>query len=323
MTIAPPVHPDLALLAADSRPGGWDVGRVVVADRPGRGAVAVRVGRGLVRRLEPGPCGPVVLEARSTGTAIICEVWGPGSTPPQDADRLLAATAAWAGCDDDLTGYAACVDAHPVVAELHRRLGAHRLSRIPRIAEALGRSVLGQLVQGAEARRSTVQLAALIGQTGPCGLWTWPDARTIGTTDAWVLRRCGISLRGARALHGAAMDDARLTRCADDWSALDARLRALPGVGVWTSGETRMLLGHADAVSVGDYHLPAVIGTALTGEQRARTDWTDAEMLALLAPFAGHRGRVSRLVERGVAMGLVRSPQRRAPRAALSAHRYW
>jgi 3-methyladenine DNA glycosylase/8-oxoguanine DNA glycosylase len=250
-------------------------------------------------------------------------VWGPAETPPEEREALLAAAVAWAGCDDDLTGYAACVDAHPVVAELHRRLGTHRLSRLPRVAEALGRAVLGQLVQGLEARRSTVQVAACCGRSGPSGLWTWPTAGEIGATDAAVLRRCGVSLKCARALHAGAVDDARLARLVGDWDRLDARLRALPGVGVWTSGETRIALGDADAVSVGDWHLPSVVGTALTGERRGRADWTDEEMLALVAPFAGHRGRVIRLVERGAALGIVRRQERRAPRAALSAHRYW
>ncbi len=320
---APSTQPVSTLLAADGRPGGWDVARVALTDSPGPGAVAVRPRRGVVRRLEPGSAGPVVLEARSRSGEITCEVWGPAATPADEVAGHLAAAVAWAGCDDDLSGYTACVDAHPVVAELHQRLGTHRLSHLPRVGEAFGRSVLGQLVQGIEARRSTRQIAALLGTPGPGGLWTWPSALTIGQTHAAALRPCGVSLKMAQALHGGAVDDARLARLVGDWSRLDARLRALPGVGAWTSGETRVLVGDADAVSIGDYHLPSVVGTALTGEERVRTDWTDAEMLDLLAPFTGHRGRVIRLVERGAAMGLVRRQQRRAPRAALSAHRYW
>jgi 3-methyladenine DNA glycosylase/8-oxoguanine DNA glycosylase len=52
-------------------------------------------------------------------------------------------------------------------------------------------------------------------------------------------------------------------------------------------------LGHPDAVSVGDYHLPNMVVHLLTGRPRG----TDAEMLALLAPWAGSRQRVMRLVE--------------------------
>ena len=54
-----------------------------------------------------------------------------------------------------------------------------------------------------------------------------------------------------------------------------------------------MALGDADAVSVGDYHLKNVVAWALAQEPRA----TDARMLELLEPYAGHRGRVCLLLE--------------------------
>jgi 3-methyladenine DNA glycosylase/8-oxoguanine DNA glycosylase len=319
-TPSPP--PDTtALLAHDRRPGGWDVARTVLLDRPSWGAVATSPGQGIVRRMEPGSRGPVTLEARSEASSIALEVWGPPDTPAAEVEAHLADAAGWAACEDDLTGYLAIVGAHPVVAEVHRRNGPYRLSRLPRVGEALGRAVLGQLVQGVEARRSARQVAARAGTAGGGGLWAWPTARQMATTDAWVLRRCGVSLRSARALHAGAVDDASLRACGIDWPRLDARLRALPGVGAWTSGETRFTLGDPDAVPVGDYNFPAVVGTALTGQQRARADWTDDEMLALLEPFTGQRGRIIRLVVH--AGGGAARHHRRAPRAALSAHRYW
>src|SRR6266540_1851965 len=55
----------------------------------------------------------------------------------------------------------------------------------------------------------------------------------------------------------------------------------------------RTAFGDADAVSVGDYHIPHTIAWALAGEPRG----TDARMLDLLAPFGGHRGRVCALIE--------------------------
>ena len=48
------------------------------------------------------------------------------------------------------------------------------------------------------------------------------------------------------------------------------RLQALPGVSPWTSAESRSVaLGDADAVAVGDFHLPHLVGYALTGERRS------------------------------------------------------
>ena len=51
-------------------------------------------------------------------------------------------------------------------------------------------------------------------------------------------------------------------------------------------------LGDADAVPVGDYHLPHSIGYALEGTPRS----TDGRMLELLEPYRGHRARVIRLI---------------------------
>lgn len=317
--------PPLRLLAADRRRGAADLPARVTIDRARRGAVTAGAPGGAVRRAEPGPCGPLVLEARPEPGGLVLEIWGPPSTPPDDAARALAATAAWAGLDDDVAGFADLVRSHPVLRALHRRLGSPRLSRLPRVGEAFGRAVIAQLVQTLEARRSTTEVAALVGEPAGGGLWTWPTADRLARTPAWVLRRCGVSLRGARALHAASMADARLSAAPPDWRSLDRRLRTLPGVGAWTSAETRLALGDPDAVSVGDYHLPALVGTILGGGAGTGPDggWTDAGMLALLAPYEGQRGRVIALVVGGAAAGLVRRPARRAPRAALSRHRYW
>ena len=63
-----------------------------------------------------------------------------------------------------------------------------------------------------------------------------------------------------------------------------------------------------DAVVVGDYHLPHVVAYSLAGEPRA----TDERMLELLAPYAGQRARVQRLLVRGGAR-----PPRRGARLPL------
>jgi 3-methyladenine DNA glycosylase/8-oxoguanine DNA glycosylase len=322
-----PTLPDvqaLTLLATARTAAGYDVSRVVLRDAPRPGAIAVRPRPGVVRRAEPGPAGPLVLEARSGGGAIVCEVWGPPATARPAVERALEDTVAWAGLRDTPERLAEVVAPHPLARTLLRGLGEVRLSRLPRVGEALGRSVLSQLVEGGEARRSIAQVAACSGTPAPGRLATWPTAEQLGAVPAWDLRRCGVSLRGARALHAGALADGRLAEAAGDWQLLDRRLRALPGVGAWTSAETRLALGDPDAVSVGDYHLPTTVGNVLTGRRTARAEgvFDDAAMLELLAPFAGQRGRVIRLCE--LAAGrLVPGTPRRGARAALSAHRYW
>jgi 3-methyladenine DNA glycosylase/8-oxoguanine DNA glycosylase len=67
----------------------------------------------------------------------------------------------------------------------------------------------------------------------------------------------------------------------------------VPGVGAWTVAEVRQRAhGDADAVSVGDFHIPKLVGWCLAGRPV-----DDAGMLELLEPYAGHRYRAVRLLE--------------------------
>ena len=68
---------------------------------------------------------------------------------------------------------------------------------------------------------------------------------------------------------------------------------------------------HTDAISVGDYHVARSVTFALIGEER-----DDAVMLELLAPYAGHRYRVQRLLELA-GIGHPRHGPRLAPRRHL------
>ncbi|MDQ6648921.1 MAG: DNA-3-methyladenine glycosylase 2 family protein, partial [Actinomycetota bacterium] len=75
------------------------------------------------------------------------------------------------------------------------------------------------------------------------------------------------------------------------------RLTAVPGVGAWTAAEVaQRALGDCDAVSVGDFHVPALVGWALAGRPV-----DDDGMLELLAPYRPHRYRAVRLIELTVA----------------------
>jgi 3-methyladenine DNA glycosylase/8-oxoguanine DNA glycosylase len=294
------------------------------------GRVAIRIPAGGVRRAEPGTRGPLRFEARPSPAGTTVEVWGPPSTSADEVDWALEAARGWVGLADTPEDLGEMVEDSTVLRKAVAATGEVRLSRMPRVSEALGRAVLEQLVQGVESRRTMRQVAALVG-TAVDGMHTWPTAAQLGRVDAWTLRRCGVSLRNAQALHAAAVDDSRLQQAArvalssGRFGDLDRRLRALPGVGAWTSAETRLRLGDADAVSVGDYHLPTIVGGALGGPVGDGPDgaWTDDGMLQLLAPFAGQRGRVITLLERAVMARPERRTSRRAPRPALSAHRYW
>jgi len=88
----------------------------------------------------------------------------------------------------------------------------------------------------------------------------------------------------------------------------DRLLQSVPGIGPWTAAEVRQrACGDADAVSVGDYHIPGQVGWVLAGEPG-----DDDRMLELLAPYAGQRYRVTRLIELS-----GQGPPRRGPRMSM------
>jgi 3-methyladenine DNA glycosylase/8-oxoguanine DNA glycosylase len=82
----------------------------------------------------------------------------------------------------------------------------------------------------------------------------------------------------------------------------------LDGIGPWTATSVAGLaFGDADAVVVGDFHLPSIVAWNLVGERRA----DDARMLELLEPFRPHRARAVALLMREGS-----HPPRRGPKAA-------
>ena len=140
-----------------------------------------------------------------------------------------------------------------------------------------------------------------------------PAPRIWCRIPSWEWHRAGVEGVRARTIIGAAEVAGRLEEIvAMPSAAADRRLRSLPGIGVWTSAEVRQrACGDADAVSVGDYHLPSAVGWTLAGRVV-----DDAGMLELLAPYAGHRHRAARLVE----LGGTRPP-RRGPRMSVRDYR--
>jgi 3-methyladenine DNA glycosylase/8-oxoguanine DNA glycosylase len=119
---------------------------------------------------------------------------------------------------------------------------------------------------------------------------------------SWEWHRAGVGPQRSDTVMRAVAVGEALERTARAEATLAIhRLRTVPGIGVWTAHEVvQRSHGHPDAVSIGDFHVAKRVGWALTGE---RTD--DAGMLELLAPWAGHRQRVVRLIE-GAGIGYER-----------------
>ena len=175
-------------------------------------------------------------------------------------------------------------------------------------------AVLEQKVTGREAWRAWRSLVRTYGEPAPgpaellpVGLRVPPAPETWRRVPSWDWHRAGVDLSRSRTLVTAAGSAGRLeqlTGVAPDEAA--RRLRSLPGIGAWTAAEVaQRALGDADAVSVGDFHLASLVGTALVGEPV-----DDDAMLELLEPYRGHRYR-ARPDDRAV------RGQHRAPRPAV------
>jgi 3-methyladenine DNA glycosylase/8-oxoguanine DNA glycosylase len=286
---------DLRLTLSVHRRGGRDP------------AFRVDVG-GSVWRTSLTPDGPGTLRltdtGRGAGTIVTGTAWGPG------AGWLLDTLPALLGAQDAAAGFR---PVHPVLRELARRHHGVRVGRSGRVLEALVPAILEQKVVGAEARRAWRLLLLRYGLAAPgpapAGMRVFPPPRTWATIPSWEWHRAGVEAVRARTIAAAARSAGRLEEIlAMAGADADRRLRSLPGVGVWTSAEVRQrACGDADAVSVGDYHLPAAVGWALAGRIV-----DDAGMLELLAPYAGHRYRAARLIELSGA-----GPPRHGPRLAV------
>jgi 3-methyladenine DNA glycosylase/8-oxoguanine DNA glycosylase len=237
------------------------------------------------------PEGPGSLHLARAGAELTATGHGPG------AAWLVDHADAIAGLRDDLGDFPARAASHPVVARLARTFSGVRFPATGQVFHRLIRAVLEQKVTGIEAHRAYRAMVRHFGEPapGPAGLLLPPDAAVVAATPYWVFHPFGVEQRRTQALLRAALVAARLEQCADSAEAT-RRLTAIPGIGPWTAAEVvRTAYGDADAVSVGDFHIPHTVAWALAGEARG----TDARMLELLEPYAGHRGRVCELLAAG------------------------
>lgn len=232
------------------------------------------------------PEGPAVVAFRRVGGCVRADGWGPG------LDWAFTQFPALLGADDDPTDFR---PEHPVVAALAGRFAGLRIGATGRWYEALATAAIGQRVVRADAGASRTRLSRHHGEPVPAGPEpTFPVPARILTLADHDLHRLGVERSRARVLRIAATYADRLEALHEiPASEADTWLRRLPGVGPWTSALTTSVAGgDADAVPVGDLHLPRTVSYALTG-----TEGDDDRMLEALAPFAGHRQRVVRMVK--------------------------
>jgi 3-methyladenine DNA glycosylase/8-oxoguanine DNA glycosylase len=205
-----------------------------------------------------------------------------------------------------------------VLRDIASRYESLRIGRTGRVFEALVPAVLEQKVVGKEAHRGWRTLLYKYGTPAPgpapSGMRVFPPPRVWARIPSWDWHRAGLEGIRAQTIMNAARVASKLEEIVTLGSEeADARLRSLPGIGPWTSAEIcQRACGDPDAISVGDYHLPKAVGWTLAG----RRDVCEEEMLELLAPYAGQRYRVQRLIELGGA-----TPPRRGPRMSVRDYR--
>jgi 3-methyladenine DNA glycosylase/8-oxoguanine DNA glycosylase len=237
----------------------------------------------------------------AAGLLVNAQAWGDGAT------WLIGRVPGLLGAADDPAAFR---PDHPWLRRLVQELPGLRISQTSRVFEALVPAVLEQKVVGVEARRAWRSLLYQFGLPAPgpapAGLRVFPPPATWQAIGSWDWHRAGVEAVRARTIASAARVADRLEEiCSLPSAQADRLLQSLPGIGVWTSAEIRQrAAGDPDAVSVGDYHIPGQVGWVLAGRPV-----DDAGMLDLLAPYAGQRYRVTRLIELSRA-----GPPRRGPR---------
>ena len=239
---------------------------------------------------------------RTGPTTVDAQAWGPGASwMIEQAPKLL-------GAEDDLDGFS------PPSGRLADSWNSRPflLGRTDRLWDSIVGGVLGQKVQAKNAYASRREIARRYGDRapGPSSGWILPSPERVADMGYSDLHPCGVERKRAEIILRAAREMPRLDRLTERTpEQVAARLERIRGIGPWTTAMiTATAMGNADAVPVGDYHLPNTVAWHLAAEERA----DDARMLELLEPWKGHRCRVIRLAKSNG------SAPKRGPRLSLT-----
>lgn len=257
----------------------------------------------------PEGVGTLHLWCRPDAAVVEARAWGPG------AAWLLESVPALLGDLDDVSGF---VTHHDLVAQAWRRFSFWRVPRSGLVVDAFAPAVIEQKVTGQEAFAGYRALVRRFGEAapGPYGLFAPPTAKGWAGIPSWAWLQASVDGQRSRTLargvgHAGRLEEGARISVAE----AHRRLRALPGVGVWTAAEVaQRALGDPDSPSFGDYHVAKDIGWALTG-----SPVDDDGLAELLEPYAGHRYRVQHLLGLAGQHRPRRGP-RMAPRTHLPTH---
>ncbi|PZE97234.1 DNA-3-methyladenine glycosylase 2 family protein [Curtobacterium sp. MCLR17_040] len=274
------------------RPGGAvDVASTLRPLQRGSGDPAFQVVGGVVWLALHTPSGPASVAIRRAGDTIAVSAWGSGASwAVEHAPDLLGRGDDWSSFD---------VSANEFLAAARHRQPGLRLLRTNTVVAMLVPAIMEQKVTSRQAWGAWRYLLRRHGTPAPgpapAGMMVPPDARTWARIPSWEWHRAGIEPgRSATVMRVVKLAPAleRTLAHGRGGEVVSTKLQSIPGVGRWTAAETAQRShGDPDSPSVGDFHVPALVGWALTG---APVD--DDGMLELLEPWRGHRERVVRLI---------------------------
>jgi len=237
------------------------------------------------------PAGPATVLVRRAADGIRVAAWGDGADwAVEHAPDLLGRGDDWS--DLDVSGHAF------LAAARHRQPGL-RLLRTNSVFAMLVPAIMEQKVTSRQAWRAWRYLLRRYGTPAPgpapVDMYVPPTVEGWAAIPSWEWHRAGIEPgRSATVMRAVRVAPAleRTLSLGRGGSVVSSRLQSVPGIGKWTAAETAQRAhGDPDAPSVGDYHVPALVGWALTG---GPVD--DDGMLELLEPWRGHRERIVRLI---------------------------
>lgn len=257
----------------------------------GSGDPAFQVVGGVVWLALRTPSGPASVAIRRAGDTIAVSAWGSGASwAVEHAPDLLGRGDDWSSFD---------VSGNEFLAAARHRQPGLRLLRTNTVVAMLVPAIMEQKVTSRQAWGAWRYLLRRHGTPAPgpapAGMMVPPDAPTWARIPSWEWHRAGIEPgRSATVMRVVKLAPAleRTLVHGRGGEVVSTKLQSIPGVGRWTAAETAQRShGDPDSPSVGDFHVPALVGWALTG---APVD--DDGMLELLEPWRGHRERVVRLI---------------------------
>ena len=233
--------------------------------------------------------GPATLCFRPAGGDIDAEAWGSG------AESALDLAPGIIGAQDDPASFQTD---DPIVSRLQKEHPSVRITRSRMVTASLIHAVFGQKVTGKEAKRSYQRMARALGHPAPGPRPTLrlpPDPARVATLRYEQFHPWGVERKRAETI----LEVARRAKRLEEAGAMNledaySRITALRGVGPWSAALVGAeALVDADAVPVGDFHLPNTVAWVFAGEPRGDDDL----MLDVLERFRPHRGRVVRLIK--------------------------